>query len=138
MKNFEQIDHTADVALKIFGRSIHDFLRNAVAGLSSLLTDPGFVKMTDTRQIVLEADNLEDLLVDLLNELLFLFDTEQFISAGLNILEYRDFSLTAELEGERYDPSGHHILNMVKAATYHNLTVKQSDTGLEALVILDT
>ena len=103
MKNFEQMDHTADVALKIFGVTQSDFLKNAVAGLSSLLTDPNSVRMSDTRQIVIKADNLEDLLVDLLNELLFLFDTEQFISAGLNILEYRDFHSVPVPEVDSYN-----------------------------------
>lgn len=72
-----------------------------------------------------------------LNELLYLLDAQGFVPRRSRILSMTDTDLTAELRGERIDPSRHAVRRMVKAATYHELQVKQQDGQWEARVIVD-
>jgi SHS2 domain-containing protein len=77
------------------------------------------------------------LLVAWLNELLYLLDVHRFIPRRCRIREFRNTALVAELFGDTIDPNRHSVRRMVKAATYHGLSLTQANGGWEARVILD-
>lgn len=137
MKKFEHLEHTADIALKVYGRTPVELIRNAVEGLASVITDPDEVQLTTVIRMDISADSLEDILVRVLNELVYLFDTRQFICVRLDIDSFNGRHLTGQAHGEEYDDRKHPIIQVVKAATHHNLQVTTSAEGLETVLILD-
>lgn len=125
MKKYELIDHTADVGIKAYGENISEAFENAAKGMFDIITDNSTIESKGEYKISLESDDLEQLLVDWLSELLFIFETEQMVMGEVNVdLDIDNNSLKAEVFGEEFDTSKHKIGAEIKAVTYHMLEVK--------------
>lgn len=134
---FEYFEHTADTGLLARGLSLGEAFANAGRGLVGLLVNPAQVRPLEERQVTLAAENLEDLLVDWLNELLFLFDSEGFVPVVYEVAVSGEARLQATLGGEPFDPQRHEARGGVKAATYHQIAVEKTEEGYVLRVILD-
>jgi len=138
IKPFEFFEHTADIGLKIYGKDLKELFVNAAKGLLSLITDLKKVDLSTKIEIKLKEANREELLVSWLNELIFQFSAHSFISKEFKIEDITDKKIIARVWGEKIDSSRHKILSEIKAATYHELEIKETDKGFEARVIFDT
>ncbi len=136
-KGFELIDHTADVGIVARGDTIDQVFANAARGLFSIIAEPGGIGESERRDIALEAPDRESLLVEWLNHLIYLFDTENIIFAKFDITRLSDIRLHAIAYGEKADASRHRLKTGVKAATYHMLKIEKKDDGYRAQVLLD-
>lgn len=123
MEKYELIDHTADVGIKAYGENISEAFENAAKGMFDIITDNSKIESKGEYKINLEYDDLEQLLVDWLSELLFIFETEQIVLGEFNV-EIDNDSLQAKVFGENFDTSKHKIGSEIKAVTYHMLEVK--------------
>ena len=135
---FEVIDHTADVGLRIYGRDRGELFVNAAKGLFSFIVDLNRVDSGIEIKVNLAANNREELLVAWLNELIFQFSARNFISKEFEIIDITNNEIAAKVFGEEVDLSKHEILSEIKAATYHELEIKEVEGGLQACVIFDT
>ena len=138
MKKYETFEHTADVGLKIYGKDLKELFINAALGLFSFITDLKKAESKTEINIILKAENQEELLVSWLNELIFQFSARNFIPKEFKILKIIDKEIKAKISGQKLDLSKHKILSEIKAATYHELEIKKTKNGLEAKVIFDT
>jgi SHS2 domain-containing protein len=134
---YRLIDHTADFGLEIFGRNPGDLFKQAAKALTDLLTDPCLLK--EERRHVLEIDgsDWEDLLINWLRELLYLFNGDAQLVTGVKIISVEQTRLRAEIATEVYRMGHHEIRNEIKAVTYHQLEVKTDADGWRARVIFD-
>lgn len=134
---FELFDHTADLGLRV--RAAEPDLLFAEAGrafLAVLVSNPDAVEPREVLKIDVAGRNLEYLFVDWLDELLFRFDSKRFLATGFNVrIDVR--GLSATLHGEAYDSFRHRLAHEIKAVTYHELKVEQTEDGWLAEVILD-
>ena len=135
-KDFEIIDHTADVGVIAYGADINQAFANAARALFSLITELDSVGEVVYRDIELTASDEESLLVEWLNELIYLFDTENIIFKRFDIIKLGNTRLKARSYGEKVDSSKHKLKTGVKAATYHMLKVDKSD-GCQVQVLFD-
>jgi SHS2 domain-containing protein len=87
--------------------------------------------------LVAEADGVEALLVDWLNDLIYLFEARGVVCRRFSFGSWSETAYAAEAFGEPADESRHATRDLVKAATYHGLVVRRTEEGLEARVILD-
>ncbi|MBI4288349.1 MAG: archease [Chloroflexi bacterium] len=133
---FEVLEHTADIGIIAHGSDLKEAFANAGAGLFSLMVDLGSVMETVEREIKVEAPELESLLVDWLNELIYLFDAEHLLFSRFEIMELDGGRLRARAFGEPVDPKRHEIRMGVKATTYHQLRIEK-DHGYKFQVIFD-
>jgi len=139
VKRFELIEHTADIGLRIYGKSLEDLFANAAKGLFSLILDNS-PKEKNQEILNLKADDLEELLVTWLNELITLFFAFKFLPARYELkieTDKKEASLIATILGQEFDPYKNKIKTEVKAATYHNLKVEKTAEGYIAEVIFD-
>jgi len=135
-KDFEIIDHTADVGIIAYGADISQAFANAARALFSLITELDNVAEVLHRDIELTAPDQESLLVEWLNELIYLFDVENIIFKRFDITELNNTQLKARSYGEKVDNSKHKLKIGVKAATYHMLKVDKGDK-YKAQVLFD-
>ena len=135
-KDFELIDHTADVGIRAYGADLKEAFANAARGLFSLITELDSVEEVLHRDIEVNAPDIESLLVEWLNELIFIFDVENILFKRFDIITLSDTQLKARSYGEKVDKSKHQIKMGVKAATYHMPKVEKND-GYRAEVLLD-
>jgi len=136
MPRFEYLEHTADVGIAAYGDDLREAFANAAYGMFSLIAELDSVAEREMRNISLSASDVEGLLVDWLNELLFLFDAEGLLLQRFDITRLEDGVLEARVYGEKADPSRHELKMAVKAATYHRLKVERG-RPCRVQVILD-
>ena len=131
---FEEIEHTADRALKIYGSDLRELLVNAAQGMNSLMVKNSAATTTPVEKSVeLAAMDAEELLVEWLSELAFWAETEMFVFSRFELHEVSTTRLKATIYGKRADQLEKHI----KAVTYHNLKIMQTAEGLTATVVFD-
>jgi len=136
MKKYEQLDISGDAGLRIWGKDLEELLINAAEGLGDLITDPSAIKETEKREVVVSSERNEDLLVKWLNELIFLFDTYGFVGKRFEVSLKTD-NLKATVSGGIFNVGINEGRLLVKAATYHGLSLKQDNKGWKAVVVFD-
>ena len=126
-KDFELIEHTADIGIRAYGVNKPEAYANAARAMFSLIADPDKIREVSYRDVKVTAPDREILAVEWLNELVYLFDAEQMLFKRFDITELTDTGLKARCYGERVDKSRHEIKIGIKSATYHMLKVEQND-----------
>ncbi len=135
-KEFEIIDHTADVGIKAYGADMKEAFANAAKAMFSLITELDNVEELTHQDVELTAPDQESLLVEWLNELIYLFDVDNVIFKRFDVSQLNQTYLKARCYGSKVDSSKHEIKIGIKAATYHMLKVDCND-GCEVQVLFD-
>jgi len=135
-KEFDILDHTADVGIIAYGASLNQAFANAARGLFSLITDLDDVKEALSRDIEVTAPDQESLLVAWLNELIYRFDVENILFNRFDVTQLDSTRLKARTYGEKVDSSRHKLKTGVKATTYHMLKVEKTN-GYQVQVLFD-
>jgi SHS2 domain-containing protein len=131
---FEEIEHTADWALRVYGRDLHELYLNAARGMNALMVSEISVSNPEVeRHVELEALDAESLLVEWLSELAYWAEAEMLIFHQFDLLLATSTHLEAIARGNYVSNLKKHI----KAVTYHNLEISETDTGLETTIVFD-
>ncbi len=128
----EEIPHTADWALRVWGEDLPSLFAEAASGMSSLSGMQLERGPRLARTLELEAVDGESLLVAFLSELLYLQEQE---SVGFDRMELRvqGTRLKAEMEGARLTS----VAKPIKAVTFHNLKIRRTEHGYEVELVFD-
>ena len=135
---YELIDHTADIGVRVNGGSLPELFEHAAFALFDVMFDITGVQPVLEREFSCTRDSYEELLVEWLGNLLYVFDTERIVFSRFSVERLDGQLLSARASGEYYDPARHAVKSLVKAVTYHGLCVQQTQAGFEATVIFDT
>ena len=119
---FEELDHTADVGIRAYGATVEELFENAAAGLFSLIVELETVKPRGEVEVKVTAEDLETLMVNWLQELLFLHETQHLVFCDFDVA-IEKLDLTGRARGEAIDKRRHELKLAVKAVTYHRLKV---------------
>lgn len=128
---------TADLGIEAWGDDEAEAFAWAVKGLADLVSDTSLLEMSEERSITVGAGSAESLLINLLNEIIFLEETEGFLPGRVLTIDRRPDSLTATVAGDTFDPARHRRLTSVKAATYHGLHIDTRQRLVRLRVIFD-
>jgi SHS2 domain-containing protein len=99
----------------------------------SMITELESVVPTIRREVHLEAPDRETLLVDWLNELLYLWEVEGEVYSRFDIASLSSTELSAEVEGGEAEK----VTKFIKAATFHDLEIAETDEGYVATITFD-
>ncbi|MCK4810055.1 MAG: archease [Candidatus Omnitrophica bacterium] len=139
MKKYEFIEHTADLGIRVYGKTFEELFTNAAFALTGSLVK-NRQKTGKTKKFVLEGQTSEDLMFNWLNELISLFFADKFLSKTFNLkIDNKSIprKLEAEVRGIDFDPYSNKINMEIKAATYHNLKIEETKDGFKAEIIFD-
>lgn len=136
MSNYELIDHTADTGIKVWGKSPAELFRNAAMALTDIIVE-GSVASTVSENISIKSEDYENLMVDWLEEVLYLFDTKKFLASNITVKRMDSTNIEAQLQGSTFDSAHQTIKKEVKAITYHNLKVWKEEDKWLATIIFD-
>ena len=129
---FREIAHTADWELEVWAPDLATLLKEAARGMYHLAE----AKITSQPRIshIIEFTDLEPeiLLIDFLNELIFLTESE-WLAFDQFDLQFKSGQMIAKVAGARIDTIGKEI----KAATYHNLNIIETEAGCSANIVFD-
>lgn len=130
---FEEVEHTADWAYRVWGQNMQELFTQAAAALYSIADVQLANDISINRLIELRGVDYESLLVGWLNELLYLHENENLGFHQFNIRHLDEHNLEAEISGAPVQNWN----KVIKAVTYHNLSIEPTKTGLEATLVLD-
>ncbi len=133
MPRFSPLDHPSDVGITAFGRDQKEIFENAAFGLFSLMADLARVRPEKSLEIKVTGDDLEGLLVNWLNELIYLEDGKKLLFCEFKINKLCPTRLDAVVRGEKIDPARHRLYRSVKAATFNQLHIGAG----EARIVFD-
>lgn len=132
---------TADIAFEATGRDLPELFRDAADATTNVMIDNiEAIHPREARRIELSNDELDMLLFDLLQELIFFKDAERLLLRISKVqIEKRDelYFVKATAEGEPLDAHRHDQRADVKAVTLHDFSVEQTEDGWKAKVLLD-
>lgn len=138
---FEEIEHTADIAIRVWGSDLAELFANGAYGMACQLADLAEVGRTDfgepsravEQSIELEAYDAETLLVAWLEELLYLDERDGCVFCDFDMLEVTPTRLRAIVRGGLVREHRRHI----KAVTFSSLEIVHTGEGYETTIVFD-
>ena len=135
--NYELIDHTADFGIRVFGADKARLFENTALAMVDNLTDTRLLKASRVVSISVSGQDWPDLMVNWLREILYLWTGEALLVKSVVVTAISEFSVSASVAVDPYDPDIHVMKNDIKAVTYHQIRVDAGPSGWEAAVIFD-
>lgn len=126
---WEHFEHGADIGVRGCGASLAQAFEQAAVALTAVVTDPGWIADTKRIDVECRADDLEILLVDWLNALIY----EMAVNGMLFRRYHVDLDgpvLHGSAWGETVDTARHQPAVEVKGATYTALRVHERGDGI--------
>lgn len=133
LNGFIEIDHTADISLRIWAPTLEDLFKLAVEGMNSIIgihlnhNDPG-----EFQDFCIEDVDLESMLISLMNEVNYKIQQE-LVSAVITDILIENKKIT----GKMFLKEIKTIQKEIKAVTYHNLKINHSKKGYSVVVVFD-
>ena len=131
------LDHTSDIGVEVYGKTKKELFKNAAEALYDLIIIINQVEDIEEKIVIAEGTDIEDLLVNFLREVLYLFNGKRWIVRECEVIKLTATKIEARLAGELYNPNKHTIKKEIKAVTYHGMSVKKMVGGWKAKVIFD-
>jgi len=137
MRGHRLLEHTADMGIEASGASLEELFAEAAYGLMEIIAGTQQALNREERRVTVEGGEAEELLVNWLNEILYLFEIKRFFPVDFEVEEVAWDRLHARVRGEPFDPERHPVEREVKAVTYHQLEVKKIDGFWQARIYVD-
>ena len=136
---YEYLDHTADLKIRAYGKTIEEAFENTALAGFNFLTDTKKVEKKIEKKISISANRLESLLYDFLEQLLFLLDTDSFILAEIKDMKIKQgkdkYSLQCSALGDNYQ--NYEVKGNIKSVTYSEMIIKKDKGEYVIEVVLD-
>lgn len=140
-KQYEYLDHTADIKFQAYGKTQEEVFENAALAMFNVIIDTEKVSGDTAREIFLKSPDLESLLVDWLSELLYIFEVDEIVFREFRVEKIREeegeYLIKAQALGEKYYPESHPFETEIKAVTYNQLEITKDADGWKAQIVVD-
>ncbi|HUW72175.1 MAG TPA: archease [Candidatus Humimicrobiaceae bacterium] len=134
MKKYKILEHKADLKIRAFGENKKELFLNMLSAMAKSQKPEIKITKKVKRKIKINSPDLSALLVDFLNEALYLSQVNKEVYSSVIFKKITDRKVEGELTGQKLERFGEDI----KAVTYHNLDIHQlSNGGWEANVLFD-
>jgi SHS2 domain-containing protein len=137
MKRYEQFSHTADIGVRVFGKTLKELFENAAFAMFDILADLDGLKGEIIQEFELTAPNHEELLISWLDELLYHFYAKNIIFYKFEVTEVSADVIRAKAFGRSVSENRNRLKTEIKAATYYNLKIIKKDDYYEVDIIFD-
>jgi len=133
-KRFEFLEHTADLYIAAYGKSLEEAFENAAYAMFDGMTDLDKVKPKLEDMVEIEGQDEQALLYNWLEALLVKFDVTGNLYSQFKISRIEEtiagFKLKAKIWGEPFDAARHLSKVGVKAVTYHLMEIRRDVKGI--------
>jgi len=144
-KQFEQLPHTADIQIRVYGASLKELFRHAVIGMFQVVGPKAPGCRIENERVVcdelpisrdVETSSIDQsaLLIDFLSDLLSLSDIHKEAYLDATIHTVSDTAISATVYGVKV--TGYEVVEL-KAVTYHGCEVKKVDDKWQADIVFD-
>ena len=128
---YEEIDHPADLALKVWGEDFQAILNQAVKGMAALMGVRYDPHTRIEERFSVSNGTQEEMLVDFLGEVLFLLEEKRIAMSAFTISSIDEITVMGVF---------HPLISVdrwIKAVTFYNLIIQKFPDRLETTVTFD-
>ena len=136
-KQYRILTRSSDLAIKALGKSQAELFANSAFALFDLLTDTGKVEVRERMPLEVEGADRDDLMVNWMRELLYLFQVSGYLLKEFQVREVKDTHVLAEVCGEKYDPDRHEIQREIRSVAYHQSRMEKTGDQWTAQIIFE-
>ena len=125
--SFRFLDHTADVKIEVEGKTLASCFKGASKAVFTFMLQDTRIAEKERLSIELESENIEALLYDFIDKLLYHFYADDFIPSRYEELSIQEnkqgYVLHATVVGDHYEPDTHGFIDEIKAMTYNEMYI---------------
>ncbi|MBI2361170.1 MAG: archease [Deltaproteobacteria bacterium] len=136
-KKYRILSRSSDLLIKVFGGTQAELFANSAFALFDLITDIGKVEDRERMLLEVEGVNRDDLMVNWMRELLYLYQGSGYLLREFQVQEARDNYVRGEVCGEKFDPDRHEIQRDIRAVAYHQSRMDKTGDQWTAQVIFE-
>lgn len=135
--HYEITGHTADLGLVIAADNLDELYVAAVGALAEVMVKGPRDGQVEWLPVKLEGTDHTDLMVQLLNEVVYLLDASGLLVVAFELTELGPLKLAGRLGAVAFEPARHEITQAIKAVTYHQAKVEQTKGRWQAHLVAD-
>ena len=136
-KKYRVTTRQSEFAVKVTGGSQADLFANSAFALFDVMSDVAKIEIKERLPLEVEGTDRDDLLVNWMRELLYLYQGSGYLLKEFVIGEVKDTSLKAEVCGEKIDPDRHEIKQEIAAVAYHQSRMTKTGNQWTAQLIFE-
>jgi len=130
-------NHQNEMAVRITGGSQADLLVNSSQALFDVMVDAEKIEIKERLPLEVEGADRDELIVNWLRELLYLYQSGGYLLKEFNITEVKDTVVKAEVCGEKIDPDRHEIKQEIATVAEHKSRMQKTGNQWVAQVIFE-
>jgi SHS2 domain-containing protein len=134
---WEHFEVEADVGVRAWGPTQADAFAQIALGTLALIVPPEDVVEREHREVRAQGDSREALLVNWVNECLYVHEIEGFVVHRIEVEALDEELVHGVLHGEELDRSRHRLGTVVKAATSHGVAIEARGQAWQARLVID-
>lgn len=136
-KKYRIMTRQSELAVKIFGSSQADLFANSAFALFDVMTDVEKIQVQERLPLEVEGTDRDDLMVNWMRELLYLFQGSGYLLKEFQVREATDTLVRAEVCGEKLDLDRHEIKKEIRSIAYHQSRMEKTGDQWTAQVIFE-
>jgi SHS2 domain-containing protein len=136
-KKYRITTHQSELAVRITGNSQADLFTNSAFALFDVMTDIANVETKESVPLEVEGSDRDDLMVNWMRELLYLYQASGYLLREFKIIEVKDTSVKAEVSGEKIDPDRHEIKQEITTVAFHKSRMEKTGNQWIAQLIFE-
>lgn len=140
MKEYEHLDHTADVKFRAYGKNFEEALKNLIKAVYGVIVEPETIEEKKEKKIIVKGRTKENIVYELIEEIIFLLDTEGFLGKKAKEIKLKEEQGTiiceATIIGDD-EPKKYDVFGQIKSATYHEMMINEEKGKVFIQAVLD-
>jgi len=136
-KFYRIIEHTADTGFEVRGSTQEKIFESAARAFFDIMWQIGSQQESEPVTVEVTGIDLEELLVNFLEEFLYLYDAKGLVCKRIQVDEVHSNKVRARAWLQKFDEDIDQELLSVKAVTYHQLFVGRENDTWKARIFLD-
>jgi SHS2 domain-containing protein len=136
-RKYRVLNRSSDLLIKVFGKSQAELFANSAFALFDLITDIQKVEVRERMTLEVEGINRDELMVNWMRELLYLYQGSGYLLREFLVEEAADERVRALVCGEKFDPDRHEIRREIRAVGYDRSRMEKTGEQWTAQVLFE-
>ena len=136
-KKYRVTKHQTELAVRVRGSSQADLFANSAFALFDVMMDVSAIELKERIPLEVEGSDRDDLMVNWMRELLYLYQGSGYLLKEFSIGEVKDTIVKAEVRGEKIDPDRHDIKQEIAAVAFHKSRMEKTGNQWIAQLIFE-
>lgn len=136
-KNYRLNKHQSEIAVRVIGNSQADLFINSAFALFDVMVDIQAIENKERLPLEVEGTNRDDLMVNWVRELLYLYHSSGYLLREFKVCEVKDTIVRAEVCGEKIDPDRHEIKQEIASIAFHKSRMEKTGNQWTAHLIFE-